>query len=89
MLCNYNASQKVTAHETKEEMSNISKESGDMTLSNSSSADDKADKPDDENERIKEGLKKIFKEMKEPNRELEEKLMRECEIYCQSSLMRK
>ena len=43
MLGNYNVSQKVTVHETKEEMSNISKGSGDMTLSNSSSTDDKND----------------------------------------------
>ena len=82
MLGHYNASLKVIANEEKEEISNISKGIGDMTPSNGSSADD-------ENKRIKEGLKKIFKEMKEPNRELEEKLMKEYEIYCQSSLMRK
>ena len=82
MLGDYNTSPKIIANETKEEMSNISKGSGDMTPSNGSFADN-------ENERIKEELEKIFKEMKEPNREIEEKLMKEYKIYCQSSLMRK
>ena len=41
MLGNYNASPKVTAHEEKKEMSNISKENNDMTPPNGSFTDDK------------------------------------------------
>lgn len=41
MLGHYNASPKVAVHETKEEMSNISKGSSDMTPPNGSFTDDK------------------------------------------------
>ena len=82
MLDNYNTGPEAVICETKEEISNISKGSGEMTLSNSSSVDD-------ENERIRKGLMSTIKAIENVDREYDEKLMREYEIYCQNSLMRK
>ena len=81
MSGNYN-SPKVATYEKEEEISNISKGSSEMTLSNSSSADN-------ENERIRKGLMSTIKAIENVDREYEKKLMREYEIYCQNSLMRK
>ena len=83
MLGNYNASPKVTAHDEKKEMSNINKESNDMTPPNGSFTDDK-------NERIRKGLTKIFKEMKKVDHEFEEKMKRRREetmIYFHKSIV--
>lgn len=82
MLGHYNASLRVTTHDEKKEMSNISKGSGDMTLSNSSSTDD-------ENERIRKGLMSTIEAIKNVDREYEEKLMRECTSYYNSLFMHK
>lgn len=87
MLGNYNASQKVIAHEEKKEMSNISKGSGDMTLSNSSSADDKVN---DENERIRKGLMLTIKAVENVDREFEEQMenrRKETMIYFRNSIL--
>ena len=73
MLGNYNASPKVTV----QEMSNISKEDGDMTLSNSGSTDDKAE---DESERMKKEWEKI-KNMDTSELDREYNLYRNSTIY--------
>ena len=73
---NYNSPKTVTC-EIKEEMSNISKEDGDMTLSNSGSTDDKAE---DENERMKKEWEKI-KNMDTSELDREYNLYRNSTIY--------
>ena len=76
------ANPKVATYEKKEEASNINKEINDMTLSNSSSADD-------ENERIRKGLMSTIEAIKNVDREYEKKLMRECTSYYNSLFMHK